>query len=72
MRGSLGHDKLYKLIRHGLLPLKFRKNADTLMNKWNKEDGMWLPRRMWTLWAVRKFAAASAKAGSIKTIYVAP
>jgi hypothetical protein len=72
MRGSLGHDKIYKLIRYGSLPMAYRATADKLMNKWNKEDGMWWPRRWWTLRAVRQFAKASAERKSVRQIRTAP
>lgn len=40
MRGSLAHDALYQLMGDGLLPFSYRKQADKLLVKLCKEDGM--------------------------------
>lgn len=61
MRGSLVHDALYQLMRHGLLdPEKYRDTADRLLRQMCIEDGMWRIRAAWVFWAVRNFAARAA------------
>lgn len=40
-RGAFGHDGLYQLIRLGLLPKEYRRDADDLMKMWCIEDGAW-------------------------------
>lgn len=57
MRGSLIHDVLYQLIWEGLLPFYYRKDADDVLIKICKEDGMCAPRRWWVKLAVRTFGA---------------
>lgn len=68
MRGSAFHDAFYQLMREGLLPRTYRKFADQLMRRINREDGMgsegrWY-QRLWgkfrlryTYWGVRIFGA---------------
>jgi len=44
LRGSVGHDALYQLIRMGLLSRGHKKEADDLLELCCIEDGMWGPR----------------------------
>lgn len=60
MRGSMFHDAMYALMREGLLDHDYRRSADYMMDKINKEAGMWKPRRMWVLRGVRLFASKAA------------
>lgn len=50
MRGSAVHDALYQAIRLGLLPSKYRREADYLFRKVNLGEGMH-PIRAWWCWA---------------------
>jgi len=72
MRGSVGHDALYQLMRKGLLPQSCRPIADDLLMKWCVEDGMWKWRA--DLWrdSVGEFAAKAALPENQKEIYRAP
>jgi len=61
MRGSLIHHILYQFIREGALPQYFRKEADKLLVKVCREDGMgWIMSKWVYVW-VRIFGASSAK-----------
>ena len=53
MPGSLVHDCLYQMMRMGLLPRHHRAEADEVMQRINRESGMFLPRVHWTYWGVR-------------------
>ena len=59
IRGSLVHDALYQLMAEDALPFSYRKRADELLVTICKEDGMWLPRRLWVKAAVNIFGAAA-------------
>jgi len=68
MRGALVHDALYQLLRGGHFGapeskgwVRARKAADGEMRRICREDGMIIFRRLYTHWAVRKFAAYAAK-----------
>lgn len=64
MRGSLGHDAKYQLIRLGLLDRKWRAVADTEFHQDCLTDGMWGWRaRLWYE-AVDRFAAGAAMPGT--------
>jgi len=41
MRGSAGHDALFKLCRLELLPVELQPEFDALLERWSLEDGMW-------------------------------
>ena len=56
MQASLVHDALYQLMREGLVDINYRKDADLMLYKIAREDGMWSLRALWTYWAVRRFA----------------
>ena len=54
------HDALYKVLRSGKLDPKWREEADNLMRRILREDGV-LRSRAWYLWrAVRRLAAFAA------------
>lgn len=61
MRGSLGHDALYQLMRLGLLDRAMRPIADAIFQRQCKEDGMWTARAKAWFYAVRIFAAGAAQ-----------
>jgi hypothetical protein len=65
MRGSLGHDALYQLMREGHLSHACRAPADQVLRRICKEDGMWGPRRWWVYHGVRIFADPAADPASI-------
>ena len=63
MRGSAGHDGLYRLMRKGLLDHRLWKIADICFGRWIAEDGAW-PITVWadlTGLAIAKGAAANPK-----------
>ena len=64
MRGSLGHDVIYQLMRLGEIPKSYRKYADELLRDTCREDGMTRFRSWWVYRAVRMFAARSGAPGS--------
>lgn len=55
MRGSLGHDSIYQLIRLGILSEDHRIEADKLLRKWLIEDGMSHFRAQYWYEGVRAF-----------------
>ncbi len=59
MQASLVHDALYQLMREGLLSIEYRKDADLLLYKIARQDGMWKIRALWTYYAVRRFAKSA-------------
>lgn len=63
MRGPLIHDGGYQLIGGGMLPEKWRKRLDEMLEEWCRRDGMrsWRARLWW--WVVDKFGASAAKPG---------
>lgn len=69
MRGSLGHDALYQLIRERHLPQDIREKADDLMKVWCLEDGMIQFRADYCHAAVREFAEAAADPKNIKEVF---
>jgi hypothetical protein len=60
MRGSLVHDALYQLIRKGLLPEKYRENADRIIRDICLEDGMSKIRAWWVYHGLRLFGKSAA------------
>jgi len=72
MRGSLIHDVLYQAMRLKLLPLSYRKQADDILYKICREDGMPKWRASYVYWAVRLFAGNDAKRKQDDKIYEAP
>lgn len=72
MRGSAAHDASHQLMRLGLLPQSYRKAADQEMRRLCEEDGMWAPRRWYTYWAVRRFAASAADPANQEPVKCAP
>lgn len=71
-RGAAVHDVLYQLMRIGVLPRSFRKNADLTMYMMLKEDGMWEIRAQSWYISLRSFAGKYATAAEIKKIYTYP
>lgn len=61
MRASLVHDALYQLMRMGLLPMTWRKQADLELRRIAREDGMSLIRSHYWYLAVRMFTAKTLK-----------
>lgn len=61
MRASLVHDALYQLMRMGLLPILWRKEADLELRRIAREDGMSFTRARYWYWAVRMFATKTLK-----------
>lgn len=57
IRGSCVHDVLYQLIWEGLIPIYYRKDADNILIRICKEDGMFAARRWWVKLAVNTFGA---------------
>lgn len=69
-RASLAHDALYYLMRQGLLPLSWRKEADRTLKRLMLEDGSWAFRAKYYFWSVTKFAEPAAK--NRRKIYKSP
>lgn len=72
MRGSVGHDALYQLIRVGLLSADHKRAADELLRRWCIEDGMWSVRADAWFWAVDRFGGANVKPSSARETLIAP
>jgi hypothetical protein len=72
MRGSLVHDALYQLIRMGLLPEEARLQADMVLDKICKEDGMSSFRRWYILKSLRLFGGPAADPSHKKVVYTSP
>ena len=72
MRGSLVHDALYQLIRMGLLPKEYKRQADLELKRICLEDGMWKIRAWWVFVGVDKFADYAADPKNKKQIFYAP
>lgn len=58
MRGSLVHDALYQLIREEKIERRFKEDADKILQKICREDGMNKFRAWYVYWAVRLFGKA--------------
>lgn len=73
MRGSLVHDALYQLMREGHLDhKKHRDDADRLLRRLCREDGMGALRAWWVYAAVRKAAGPAAAPRNLKPTRYAP
>ncbi len=73
MRGSLVHDAFYQMMRAELLDSDvYRKQADDLLQKICKEDGMWFVRAWVVHMAVRIFGGSSADAANENPVIRAP
>jgi hypothetical protein len=69
MEGSLSHDALYQLLRMSLIPPEYRVNADLLLKKVCKAEGMWAIRAsLWEI-GVRLFASNAAAPKNRKKVY---
>jgi hypothetical protein len=72
MRGSLVHDALYQLIREGKIDQSCRADADKLLRKICREDGMSWLRSRWVYHSVRMFGGAAARPSAIRKVETAP
>ncbi len=72
IRGSLVHDALYELMRRECIPQKWREQADIILWKLIREDGMGSFRAYWWHREVKKWAAKAASPESRKRICEAP
>ncbi len=72
MRGSLVHDALYQLLRHGHIEQEWRKQADLELRKICRQDGMWWLKAWLVHRAVRKGGGPAASPESRKPIHRAP
>ena len=72
MCGSLVHDALYQLMRQGLIPQKWREQADKELRKVCLKDGMSKVRAWWVYYAVRTFAKRCATTDHKRKILTAP
>lgn len=74
MRGAVGHDALYALLRDGFQAHRHdevREMADLLLHEWIIEDGMWERRADWIYKGVRLGGGPAAKQKERK-IYEVP
>ena len=55
LRASLVHDVLYQMIRMGFMPSERRAEADALLRKLCRQDGMSAVRAFWVFYSVRVF-----------------
>lgn len=72
MRGSLAHDALYQLMRHGLLGDHLRDSADRLLQQMCIEDGMWKIRALWVYKSLRWFGGAASDPENQRPVITAP
>ena len=73
MRGSLVHDALYQLMRNNHLDKdEHRDDADRLLQKMCKQDGMMAGRAWWVYLGVRFGGDTSADPASKKPVICAP
>ena len=72
MRGSLVHDVLYQLIRHGLLSKEKKDVADRELQRMCIEDGMSKIRAAWIYQGVKICGGSAIKASGRKLIRYAP
>lgn len=72
MRGSLGHDALYQLMRMGLLPHSYWKTADRDFIRWIREDGAWRITAFLDAKGLQFAGGAAALPKNRKEVYRAP
>ena len=74
MRPSIVHDALYQLIREGLLPEKYRDEADKIFYDMCIEDGMWKFRAKYWHYCMKKGYSMFKKSleKKAKKVYIAP
>lgn len=70
MRGSLVHDVLYQAMGLELLPISCKQEADKILRRICREDGMSKIRAWWVYRAVKKFG--NPRPSEYKTVVVAP
>jgi hypothetical protein len=72
MRGSLCHDALYQLMREGKLDISYRNQADRLLGRICRSDGMCGVRVWYVVGSVKRFAGGAASTENRKPILYAP
>lgn len=72
MRGALVHDACYQLLRLGFVDHTYRKNADEVLGRLCREDGMSRLRAWYVVRAVRWFGGPSADPASERPVLTAP
>jgi len=72
MRAGLCHDALYYLMRSGKLDIKWRGQADLMLEKLMLEDGALKCRASYYRWAVDKFAKSCAMTKNSRKVLTAP
>jgi hypothetical protein len=72
MRGSLVHDVLYQLMREDLLDNSYREQADRLLGRICRSDGMCGVRVWYVVGTVRRFAQSASDPKNRKPILYAP
>jgi len=72
LRGSLGHDAFYQLLRNELLELRWRSAIDKYLRQCCLEDKMTKARAAWVYKGVKDFAAFAADPKNIKKVYEVP
>ena len=66
MRASCAHDALYQLILIGLLPYKYKRQADLLLKEVCLEDYMSRHRATYVYWCVRIFGGIHLTVALVK------
>jgi len=72
MQGSVVHDALYKLIRQGLLPMRYRHLADAELEIICVDDRVWEWVAAMYRWGLSRGGTAAALPSAIKRIHRAP
>lgn len=72
IRGVLFHDIIYRMIRLGLIDMKWKKKADQNLHDFCVEDGMLRPVASIILKAVKKFGLSSTMPKAEPEVLEAP
>ena len=72
IRGSLVHDAIYQLMRHGLLDSSYRNRADELLRDICREDGMSRFRSWYVYMSVRMFGGKNVLPSASREVLEAP